>query len=139
MARKQRTGVVVSDKMEKTVIVQVERRTAHPRYHKILVRRKRFQAHDETNVCSTGDRVVIEECRPLSRHKQWRVVRIMERHDVAEVKPHEIDDPGLDADQPTAADAPAAAEAPAVSEAPAVDAAPASGEALAATAGEASA
>ena len=139
MARKQRTGVVVSDKMEKTVIVQVERRTAHPKYHKILVRRKRFQAHDETNVCSTGDRVVIEECRPLSRHKQWRVVRIMERHDVAEVKPHEIDDPGLDADQPAVAAAPGVAEAPAVADAPAVAAAPASAEAPATPADEASA
>ena len=91
MARKQRIGVVVSDKMDKTVVVQVERTVAHPLYGKILRRRKKFKAHDETNVCRAGDRVVIEECRPLSKEKHWRVVQILERHEVAEVQPRQID------------------------------------------------
>ena len=91
MPRKQRTGVVVSDKMDKTVVVQVERTVVHPRYRKVIRRRKRFKAHDETNRCRTGDRVLIEETRPLSRDKHWRILTVLERHEVAEVQPREID------------------------------------------------
>lgn len=91
MARKQRIGVVVSDKMDKTAVVQVERTVSHPLYGKSLRRRKKFQAHDETNTCRMGDRVVIEECRPLSKEKHWRVLQILERHEVAEVQPRQID------------------------------------------------
>ena len=101
MPRKQRTGVVVSDKMDKTVVVRVERTVAHPLYKKVLRRRKKYQAHDETNVCALGDTVLIEECRPLSKHKHWRVLRIVERHEVAELQPREISAPALD--EPTVA------------------------------------
>jgi small subunit ribosomal protein S17 len=68
------TGSVVSDKMDKTVVVQVVRTVKHRRYHKYIKRRKTFKVHDEENVCKTGDMVVIEESRPLSRHKRWVVV-----------------------------------------------------------------
>lgn len=77
--RKERSGVVVSDRMQKTVVVSVERTVMHPQYKKILRRRTRVKAHDETNQCHVGDRVVIVECRPLSRDKRWRVARVLER------------------------------------------------------------
>jgi small subunit ribosomal protein S17 len=77
MAVKQRVGVVVSDKMEKTVVVAIESRTSHPKYGKIVVRTKRYKAHDEENKCKVGDRVRIEETRPLSRTKRWSVVDIL--------------------------------------------------------------
>ncbi|MGF1604993.1 MAG: 30S ribosomal protein S17 [Rhodothalassiaceae bacterium] len=67
-------GVVVSDKMAKTVVVSVERRFKHPLLGKIVRRSKKFHAHDETNEWKTGDRVRIEECRPISKNKRWRVV-----------------------------------------------------------------
>lgn len=111
MARKQRTGVVVSDKMDKTVVVRVQRTVTHPLYKKVLRRRKQYQAHDETNVCALGDQVLIEECRPLSKHKQWRVVEILERHEVAEIQPGEIQAPVIEPPAP-APEAPAAAPAP---------------------------
>ena len=115
MARKQRTGVVVSDRMNKTVVVGVERTVVHPLYKKVLRRRKQYKAHDETNVCALGDQVLIEECRPLSRQKQWRVVEILQRHEVADVQPRDIQAPALIQDEPAAAPEPeasAAAEAP---------------------------
>ncbi|MEA3402232.1 MAG: 30S ribosomal protein S17 [Armatimonadota bacterium] len=74
-----REGVVVSDKMDKTVVVQVERTTRHPLYEKVLRRNTKFKAHDETNECRTGDVVRIMECRPLSKTKAWRVVEILRR------------------------------------------------------------
>lgn len=77
MAVKERVGVVVSDKMEKTVVVAVENRAPHPKYRKIVVRTKRYKAHDEENKCKTGDRVRIQETRPLSRTKRWQVVDIL--------------------------------------------------------------
>lgn len=77
MAVKQRVGVVVSDKMDKTVVVAIESRTAHPKYGKIVVRTKRYKAHDEENKCKVGDRVRIEETRPLSRTKRWSVLNIL--------------------------------------------------------------
>ena len=91
MTKKQRSGIVVSDKMDKTVVVQVERVVAHSLYGKSLRRRRRYKAHDETNVCRLGDRVMIEETRPLSKQKHWRVVRLLERREVAEIQPREID------------------------------------------------
>ena len=72
-------GLVASDKMDKTVVVEVTRRTRHPIYRKYIQRRKRYQAHDETNECKPGDRVLIEECRPLSKSKRWRVKQVLER------------------------------------------------------------
>ncbi len=77
--RKERSGVVVSDRMQKTVVVSVERTVMHPRYKKVLKRRTRVKAHDETNQCHVGDRVLIVECRPLSRDKRWRVSQVIER------------------------------------------------------------
>jgi small subunit ribosomal protein S17 len=77
MAVKQRVGLVVSDKMDKTVVVAVENRAAHSKYGKIVVRTKRYKAHDEENKCKIGDRVRIEETRPLSRTKRWQVIDIL--------------------------------------------------------------
>ncbi len=77
--KKQLIGLVASDKNDKTVVVEVTRRMRHPVYKKFIKRRKRYQAHDDRNDCRTGDRVLIEECRPLSAHKRWRVKQIIER------------------------------------------------------------
>lgn len=77
--RKERTGLVVSDRMQKTVVVSVERTVMHPRYKKILRRRTKVKAHDERSECHVGDRVLIVECRPLSRDKRWRVSKVLER------------------------------------------------------------
>ena len=78
-ARKTRVGLVVSDKMEKTVVVSIERRVQHPVYGKMVRRTKRFKAHDERNEAKTGDTVRIMETRPMSKDKRWRVVEIVER------------------------------------------------------------
>jgi small subunit ribosomal protein S17 len=77
--RKTRTGLVVSDKMQKTVVVAIERRVPHPVYGKMVTRTKRVKAHDEENSAKTGDTVRIAETRPLSKDKRWRVVEIVER------------------------------------------------------------
>ncbi len=77
MAVKERVGLVVSDKMDKTVVVAVENRSPHPKYGKIVVRTKRYKAHDEENQCKEGDRVRIQETRPLSRTKRWKVIEIL--------------------------------------------------------------
>ncbi len=76
---KARQGTVVSDQMDKTVVVSVERQLPHPLYGKRITRRSRFYAHDEANEYRTGDVVVIEETRPLSKQKRWRVTRLVER------------------------------------------------------------
>lgn len=73
------TGVVVSDKMDKTVVVLVERLVRHPVYKKFVRRRKKFAAHDESNQCRTGDVVMIRLSRPLSARKRWRVSKVLER------------------------------------------------------------
>ena len=78
-SRKTRVGLVVSDKMEKTVVVSIERRVQHPVYGKMVRRTKRFKAHDEMNEAKTGDTVRIMETRPMSKDKRWRVVEIVER------------------------------------------------------------
>ena len=77
--RKTRRGTVVSDTMDKTVVVSVERRVAHPLYGKRINRQKKYHAHDETNEYRNGDVVVIEETRPLSKTKRWRVLELIER------------------------------------------------------------
>lgn len=77
MAVKERVGLVVSDKMQKTVVVAVENRSPHPKYGKIVVRTKRYKVHDEENRCKEGDRVRIQETRPLSRTKRWTVAEII--------------------------------------------------------------
>ncbi|HEY6199586.1 MAG TPA: 30S ribosomal protein S17 [Candidatus Binatia bacterium] len=76
---KERQGVVLSNKMQKTVIVSVERTVLHPKYKKYLKRRTKVKAHDEKSECRIGDRVLIVESRPLSRDKRWRVSKIVER------------------------------------------------------------
>jgi small subunit ribosomal protein S17 len=73
------TGRVVSNKMHKTITVQIERHLQHPVYGKLLKRRSKLHAHDENNDCKEGDLVQIEECRPLSKTKAWRLVKIVER------------------------------------------------------------
>jgi small subunit ribosomal protein S17 len=77
--RKVREGLVVSDKMDKTVVVEVEDRVKHPLYGKVLRRTSKLQAHDEQNACGIGDRVLLMETRPLSATKRWRVVEILEK------------------------------------------------------------
>ena len=77
--RKVREGLVVSDKMDKTVVVIIEDRVKHPLYGKVLRRNSRLKAHDENNACGIGDRVLLMETRPLSATKRWRVVEILEK------------------------------------------------------------
>ena len=76
---KERSGLVVSDRMQKTVVVAIERTVLHPKYKKHLRRQTNVKAHDEANECHVGDRVLIVECRPLSRDKRWRVSKVLER------------------------------------------------------------
>lgn len=76
-ARKERIGRVVSNKMDKTVVVAVEGLVRHPLYGKIIKRTKKFKAHDEENACQIGDKVVIVETRPLSKDKRWRVTEVI--------------------------------------------------------------
>jgi small subunit ribosomal protein S17 len=77
--RKVREGYVVSDKMDKTVVVEVEDRVKHPKYGKVLRRTKKYKAHDEQNACGVGDRVLLMESRPQSATKRWRVTEILEK------------------------------------------------------------
>ena len=77
--RKTREGVVVSDKMQKTRVVLIERVVRHPRYQRVIRRSKRLKAHDEDNLSRVGDRVVIEEARPLSKEKRWRIRQVLSR------------------------------------------------------------
>ncbi len=77
--RKTQTGIVISDKMDKTVVVRVDRLVRHPTYKKYVRRRARYTAHDENNTCQLGDRVVLRETRPLSKTKRWRVSQIVEK------------------------------------------------------------
>ena len=78
--RKERVGEVVSNKMAKTIVVRVQRRFQHPKFRKIVTSYKKFYAHDEQSVAKPGDRVRIEETRPISRTKCWRLVEVMERN-----------------------------------------------------------
>ncbi len=77
--RKTRTGIVVSDKMEKTIVVAVKDNVKHPLYNKIVKRTYKLKAHDENNECRTGDTVRVMETRPLSKDKRWRLVEVIER------------------------------------------------------------
>lgn len=82
-ARKVRQGVVVSDKGDKTVVVRVDRRIRHPLYHKAMIRSKKYHAHDEKNEFRAGDLVRIQETRPISKLKRWRVIELLERPEEA--------------------------------------------------------
>lgn len=88
--RKVRIGTVVSDKMDKTVVVQVESLVRHPLYKKVIKRRARFKAHDEGEKCRVGDVVKIMETRPLSKEKRWRVVEIVQHKEAVDIEPTEV-------------------------------------------------
>lgn len=88
--RKTRFGRVVSDKMDKTVVVAVETPRRHPLYRKTIRRAVKYKAHDEKNQCRTGDMVRIVETRPLSKEKRWRVAEILTTGEVADIQPKEI-------------------------------------------------
>jgi len=90
--RKTRFGKVISDKMDKTVVVAVETPRHHPIYKKTIRRAVKYKAHDEKNQCRPGDMVRIVETRPLSKEKRWRVAEIVTKGEVAEIKPQEITD-----------------------------------------------
>ncbi len=77
--RKKRIGVVLSDKMQKTIVVQIRRKALHPLYGKVIEKATKFKVHDEKNEAKTGDRVLIQETRPLSKDKHWRLVEVVER------------------------------------------------------------
>jgi len=77
--RKSQVGVVTSDKMDKTIVVEIERVTRHPLYRKTMRRNKSLKAHDEANNAKVGDRVLVVETRPLSKEKRWRLVEVLER------------------------------------------------------------
>ena len=77
--RKSRIGIVVSDKMDKTIVVEVTRKVKHPLYKKYITRTKKFKAHDEQNACGIGDKVEIVETRPISKDKCWRLAQIIEK------------------------------------------------------------
>lgn len=85
--RKERVGEVIADKMAKTVIVRVERRFRHPKFQKVLTRYRKFYVHDEKSEAKVGDRVRIQETRPLSKTKCWRLVEILERNKKPELIP----------------------------------------------------
>ncbi len=88
--RKTRTGKVIGDKMDKTVIVAVDSPRKHPLYKKTIRRTMKYYAHDEKKQCKIGDTVKIEETRPLSKLKRWRIVEIIVKGEVADIKPEEI-------------------------------------------------
>jgi small subunit ribosomal protein S17 len=90
--RKIRYGKVISDKMDKTVVIAVDTPKRHPLYKKTIRRIVKYKAHDEKNQCRTGDKVKIIETRPLSKDKRWRVAEILTRGEVAEIEPKEIVD-----------------------------------------------
>ncbi len=88
MARKRFVGTVVSDKMDKTRVVVVERRVPHPLYKKVIKRRSKFYVHDENNISHVGDKVLIEESKPISKLKRWRLITVVERSALALAREH---------------------------------------------------
>ena len=124
--RKARVGTVVSDINDQTVVVEVERASRHRIYRKVIRRTKRYHVHDEQNAATRGDLVRIEECRPISKLKRWRLVEVLTERAVAEVAPEAIGQEVVDEVQRSAARAAeesAEAESVASGEAPAVEAA----------------
>ena len=79
MPVKQQVGIVISNKMQKTIVVKVENRYPHPMYSKTLIKTKKYLAHDESETCNIGDKVLVEECRPLSKKKRWKLVQIISK------------------------------------------------------------
>jgi small subunit ribosomal protein S17 len=109
--RKSRVGTVVSDKNDKTIVVAIERAARHRLYRKVIRRTERYHVHDEDNAATLGDLVRIEECRPISRLKRWRLVEVLTEREVAEVAPEALDEELVDEVQRSAARAQAEAEA----------------------------
>ncbi len=87
---KEKIGQVISDKMEKTIVVEVETAMHHPLYHKTIKKAIKYKVHDENKISKTGDMVRIAETRPISRDKRWRVIEVINKGEVVEVKPAEI-------------------------------------------------
>jgi small subunit ribosomal protein S17 len=81
MVKKERIGVVVSDKPEKTIVVAIQTRYQHPKYQKVLIKTKRYMAHDEQNKCKSGDLVLLEESPPYSRHKKWTLKEVLKGYE----------------------------------------------------------
>ena len=79
MPVKQQVGIVISNKMQKTIVVKIEDRYSHPMYSKTLIKTKKYLAHDELEECNIGDEVLVQECRPLSRRKRWKLVEILSK------------------------------------------------------------
>jgi len=79
MPVKEQIGVVVSNKMQKTIVVKIENRYPHPIYSKTMLRTKKYYAHDELEECSIGDQVLVQECRPLSKKKRWKLLKIISK------------------------------------------------------------
>ena len=79
MPVKQQIGIVISNKMEKTIVVKIENRYSHPIYSKTLVKTKKYLAHDELGECNIGDQVLVQECRPLSKRKRWKLIKILSK------------------------------------------------------------
>ena len=79
MAVKEKVGIVISNKMQKTIVVIVENRYSHPIYSKIIVKTKKYLVHDEENICNIGDQVIIQESRPLSKRKRWSMIKIISK------------------------------------------------------------
>ena len=79
MPVKQQIGIVISNKMQKTIVVKIENRYSHPMYSKTMVRTQKYLAHDELEECKIGDKVLVQECRPLSKRKRWKLVEIISK------------------------------------------------------------
>ena len=79
MPVKQEIGIVISNKMQKTIVVKIEDRYSHPMYSKTLKKTKKYLAHDELETCNIGDQVLLEECRPLSRRKRWKLIKVLSK------------------------------------------------------------
>ena len=79
MPVKQQVGIVISNKMQKTIVVKIEDRYSHPMYSKTLIKTKKYLAHDELEECNIGDEVLVQECRPLSKRKRWKLVEILSK------------------------------------------------------------
>jgi len=77
MSTKEKFGIVISTKMQKTIVVKVKSRLSHPIYSKIIIKTKKYLVHDETEICKIGDQVLINQCRPLSKRKHWRLAKII--------------------------------------------------------------
>ncbi|MCL4386276.1 MAG: 30S ribosomal protein S17 [Cyanobacteria bacterium] len=79
MTVKQEIGIVISNKMQKTIVVKIENRYSHPIYSKIIIKTKKYLAHDELEECTIGDQVLVQECRPLSKRKRWKLMKIISK------------------------------------------------------------